>query len=335
MSNDQFQLEQEAKQAFEEADYERSIELFATILEEEPLNINARIRLAESYIALAQLDLAEHVLLEGIELIPTEPTFYSYLAYLYINQSDILLALEILAEGTEYTSDDALKERYDSYLDNIEIRATRTIVQKDSSRTLRLVWSDERESEIPIKAEWSVDNERIGIIESSDQKDVQFAAKAIGNATVTAETEFFSRDISIEVKDQVVERLMFEEEELPIIAINEELRLTVNAYDANGEEMEINPNWSLENEHGTLTEPANMSISFTALSEGLEKVIAEYEDIRTEIDIRIDGENKTILTRTSGEGTIILSPIQASYPVGSQVPVEAVPAEGWVFPTGR
>ncbi|QGS69335.1 hypothetical protein CV093_16680 [Oceanobacillus sp. 143] len=60
-------------------------------------------------------------------------------------------------------------------------------------------------------------------------------------------------------------------------------------------------------------------------------VNVSYQELDAELRIAVSDEDKIIETGVQGNGTVSISPEQASYPVGSEIQVEAHPVDGWEF----
>ncbi|WP_368503132.1 tetratricopeptide repeat protein [Alkalihalophilus sp. As8PL] len=322
---------EDAKQSFEERDYELCADMYQQLLDTDPTDVEARIGLSKCLVGLGQVEEAEQLLLEGMQLSPTEPTLYLHTSQFYLGQSEVVRALSLLNEGIERTNSETLTEAVESIVSNISIESDRSIVQVGFERPLQLKWKGNSGQSSVMEAEWQVADASVGTITTSESGDVLFEAKELGTATVIAETEYFTKEKEIRVQQQVVEELTFNFDEPQTIAIDEEIELSVQATDANGEVMSISPAWALENNFGTLSSTSGSSTTYTGQEAGIEAVIVSYHDLNSILEIRIDGDQKTILTQTEGNGSILLSPRQDSYEVGTEVTVSAVPQLGWEF----
>ena len=323
-------LEQVAKNSFEEADFEASIDYFKEILELDPTHVGARIGLANSYQGIARLDLAEETLLEGIELVTTEPLFYSHLSELYLNQSDILSALTVLEQGMDQTNNAEFKEKYETFLSEIKIEIERPFIQKGFERPIYFVWSDDKGRIIPLEADWEISNTTMANL-STTEEEATLKGLAPGTVTVTATAEDLTRELEIEIKEQVVEEMDWTFSEDPILGVNQEIELEITALDANEEAVDISPHWSSEKSLGRITPGEANTALYTASKEGVDTINAEYDGLQISLDIRIAGDKKTLVTSTSGEGTIITSPKKNVYDTGETIEIQAKPAQGWTF----
>ncbi|GAE35780.1 InlB B-repeat-containing protein [Halalkalibacter akibai] len=323
-------LEQEAKTAFDQADFDESIAFYKEILNLDPLHVNARIGLTKSYQGIARLDLAEMTLFDGIELLPAEPLFYTYLSELFINQSDIVSALSILKQGADETNNEGFRLEYELFLEQITVDFERPFIQKGHEREIQLVWSDEKGRTLPLTAEWVLSSDIASLQVTADETSLK--AVNNGSVVVTATSGDLVRELEITVKDQVAEELTWTmSDEAIIVAADQAIEVGVVAFDADGEEMQITPNWTLKNELGTLTAAENQKVTFTALEDGAEQLIAEYDGINLSLDIEIDSGKNTLMTSITGEGTITTLPEKTIYEIGEVVELTAVPAAGWKF----
>lgn len=321
-----------AKKKFADGDYEASIEAYKDVLELNPLHVDARIELAECFKLLSKIDDAKSLLLDGIELKADESKFYSSLSSLYLELTDIVAAIDILEKGIQATNEASLQEGVETIQSNVFIHVKRALVQKGHNRHLTLVWKNHENKRIPLIAEWNANNENIGSLNTNKLGDrLTFSAEEEGKVTLTATLGSLTREIELEVRNHVLAEMTIEPENLDSIEIGEQVTFTVSGLDANGEEMEFNPSWTLDQEIGEFSHHEGLQTTFTALKEGAAKITVVYEDRKKEFDIMIEGNNKTITKEFSGEGEILLSPEQETYPVNTRITIEAIPKEGWTF----
>jgi hypothetical protein len=324
-------LEQDAKKAFDQANFEESIGYYQEILELDPLHVQARLGLAKSYQGIARLDLAEGTLRDAIGLLPAEPLFYTYLSKLFINQSDLLSALSILEQGMKMTNHHDFRDEYETFLSQINIEIERPFIQDGHERAIQLSWADGNGRTLPIEAEWEISNEEVASLQKTGEK-LSLKGLTSGTFMITAISKAVTRELQVEVKEQVVEEMewmMMTDE--PLLAVNQEVPLEIRAYDANEQLMSIAPNWSLEHHLGTLSQEEDNKVLFTADREGVETVYAEYDGLTTSLDIHVS-ESKNVLTTTvTGEGTITAIPQKDGYEMGEVIRLQATPASGWTF----
>ncbi|MDT8860322.1 tetratricopeptide repeat protein [Alkalihalobacillus sp. MEB130] len=322
-----------AKNHFESADYEESIKAFESVLELDPLNIDARLGLAESYVALSRFDEAEETLLTGIELLPKEESFYSFLSAFHIDQLQILNALEILDQGANETNSTELIDEFETLHDTIRI-SSRRLVQQGHSRKVSLIWkeNDDQES-IRLPAEWQVVNEHIGVLSDSNEIDeVIFTGEELGETEIIAKFGEYTFTRTLEVKEQVLQSVAVTPEEFGVLAIGQTLPVSVVGFDAEGEHMEFTPRWRLDDEDlGEFIEPIGYETTFKALKEGTTHLVVNYEDFVERIELVIEGDNKVISHKSLGQGEVVVSPEQDSYTPNTSVSIEAKPQTGWRF----
>ncbi|MCL7748045.1 InlB B-repeat-containing protein [Halalkalibacter alkaliphilus] len=319
-----------AKQYFEEQDYEKSIEAYTNVLKLDPLNVDARLGLTEAYIAISNYELAETTLLEGIELLPSQEIFHSQLSQIYIDQLDVVSALQVLHNGVEATNSTSLIDLYEKLQSTIKIKS-RLLVQPGYSRTLSLVWEVGNQS-TPLKADWTVIDDTIGTLnKESNTSEVEFTALNLGETAVTATIGNYSFERHLEVHEQVLEELEFTPNNIDTLAVGQSLSLQVSGYDLDGNPMDFIPEWSLENEIGELSSTDSLQTTLTALEEGETTLTIRYKDFRRSLDLSIEGENKIVTYNTTGQGDVVVSPLQDSYPIGTEITIEAQPHPGWKF----
>ncbi|MED1601726.1 InlB B-repeat-containing protein [Alkalihalophilus marmarensis] len=321
----------EAKQSFEERDYELCAQLYRELLDEDPASEEARIGLSKCLVGLGQVEEAESLLLEGITLTPSEPTLYLHLSQFYLGQSEVMTALQFLKDGVDQTNSEELIRARKVIISDITIESERSLVQAGYERPLELRWSGSSGQSTVIEADWELGQDSSGSLTETGPGKVIYEASKVGKARVIAKTEFFTKEKEIRVEEQVVEDITFNFDEPPTIAIGEEVEISVTATDAAGEEMTISPAWILENSFGSLSATSGMQSTYTGETQGIEAVIVSYHDLNSILEVRVDGDQKTILTQTEGGGSIILSPKQDSYEVGTEVTISAVPQPGYEF----
>ncbi|MFC0559236.1 InlB B-repeat-containing protein [Halalkalibacter alkalisediminis] len=323
---------QNAKKWYEQADFEQCLQEYDRVLEIDPLNVDARIGLAHCYVGLGQMEQAENHLIEGINLLPAQSTFYVYLSNLHMIQSDVISALTILEQGKDKTSEPSVMEQYQRITDNISIAIDRTFIQTGFDRPLSLVWIDEHNREFPLEAAWTSSDKGIATLSTNNHLEQSVSGLAPGTVTITATVASFQKEIELNILDQVVEEFMVTYDEQRNYSINEAVQLSVQGLDANGQPMMIAPDWSIENGIGELEilDPST-NATFIAHEEGIETVLVSYQEFVEQMDIRVEGENRTILKEVSGKGIIYTNPNLQAYSVGTEVIIEAVPQEGWEF----
>lgn len=319
----------EAKEAYDNEEFDKSATLYGEALELESGHVEARIGHANSYIALSQAEDAIDTLKEGIRLNAKEPRFYYFLSSAYIAAQDANNALLALQDGVEATGNDALEELYEQSVSNTYIDVERPFVQIDHSRELSLVWENNG-IKLPIEAEWEVDSD-LGEITNTDESTIEFTGTDIGEVKVTATVESIEKEIELQVEEQVIEEIHFEPTELDPLNIGETAYVSVTGLDANGEEMNFTPEWESSKDIIEFNTTEGQSISFTTVDEGLTMISAEYQELVEEYKVIVAGENKILSTTVDGEGNIFVNPDEASYPVDSEVTLEAVPLSGWEF----
>ncbi|KMK77398.1 InlB B-repeat-containing protein [Alkalihalobacillus pseudalcaliphilus] len=326
-------MEAEAKHSYEQADYEKSIELFSKILKQEPDHVNARIYLAKSYVALSQFDNAEQTLTEGIERLQDESAFYLELFDVYLTQRKIEEAYVTLQTGLSHANSEALEYELKQFVNRIDIVAERTFIQVDHLQSYQLAWIDEYDEIYPLQASWKLSDEAIAKIEDEDDLMIHVFATDVGEFELSAHFQDLEKAITLQSEKQVVQELSLNLDllELPALAIGETLELEVNARDFNGEVMDFTPLWSTVNGLGTFSAPNERSTLFKTDHEGLETLRITVQDYVYEEEIVIDGENKTVRTSVEGEGEVKITPHLPSYEVGTEVTIEAIAKPGWTF----
>lgn len=320
-----------AKESFNNGDVEESIELFKSVLELAPNNTEARIGLVNAYIALSLFDEAIATLNKGIELKPKETQFYHYLSIVYHSLDDLALILESLESGIAATGSSQLEEQYEQLVSSVQINLDRHYVQLDYSRSLSFIWEKSEGVTIPIEAEWKLSDKSMGEIINSNETAIEFTGQQSGKVIVSATVGPVTKEVELFVEDQVIEKMNIFPSEIAPLWIGQEINLSVSGLDMSGEEMELTPAWSSIEQIIEFSSPTGQHTSLTALNEGITTVTIEYQELETEIEIIVQGDNKSVETEVQGEGSILISPEAESYPIGTEILVEAQPMDGWEF----
>ncbi|WP_010197281.1 InlB B-repeat-containing protein [Bacillus sp. m3-13] len=148
---------------------------------------------------------------------------------------------------------------------------------------------------------------------------------------MVAEAGTITKEIEIQVSEQVVESIDFIVEDFDSLAIGQELGLEITGLDADGNEMILNPTWKIKKDLGTLTSNNGASNSFTANKVGLETITVEYQGLEQHMKVLIDGEGHVVNFNVVGQGQATISPAKDVYDEGDEITIEAVPEPGWKF----
>ncbi|WP_158591758.1 InlB B-repeat-containing protein [Oceanobacillus halophilus] len=325
---DSFEL---AEEALDNEEYEKSVELFKEILKEDASNTEARIGLASAYMGLSKYDDAIDTLNEGIRLKPKETQFYYFLSLAYEGKSDLPGAINAFEEGIDATNDTALTELFELLESNLEIAVERHYVQAGHNRNLVLEWTKNDGSVIPVEAEWEVDDPSQGELDNTTTTSVTFTAEETGTAEITATVGSITKETELHIEEQVVEEMNVTPEEIDPLSIGQEIAVSVTGVDADGEEMEINPEWATSEDIVKFSDTEGQQVSIETTDEGISTITLTYQELEEEINLVVEGENKHIKTDTEGQGTVTVSPNETTYTTGSEVTLEANPAAGWEF----
>ncbi|WP_068675299.1 tetratricopeptide repeat protein [Oceanobacillus sp. Castelsardo] len=321
-----------AKEALDKEEYEKSLELFKKVLEEDASHTEARTGLASAYMGLKQYDKAVGTLDEGIEIKPKEPQFYYFLSLAHEGLNDLPQVIQTLEDGIEATNNEALTELIDQLDSNITIAPERHYIQKGHSRNIVMEWEKSDGSILPVEAEWDLENEDYGSIEDVSKTVMTFHAEELGTVAISAKVGPFTKKDELHIEEQVVDKMTFTPEEIDPLSINQELELTVTGVDADGKEMELNPEWSSSDEEIIeLSAKDGIAVTAKAMDEGVTSLTVTYQDLEKELDFIVEGKNKFVKTEVQGEGTISVFPNETSYPVGTDITLEAKPKAGYEF----
>lgn len=322
---------EQAKKAFESDNYEESIDLFTKILEEDPSHTEARVGLANAYMALSKYDKAIKVLNDGIELKPKEPQFYYYLSVVHEGMNDLPQVIQSLENGIKATDNTSLKKLMEQLESNIHIKG-RKYVQQNYDRDLLLEWEKNDGSIIPVHAEWKLENKDFGSLHKGTDTKIIFHAEKLGTVIVSATIGSITKEAKIHIEEQVVEDMMFDPEEMQALSIGQEVKLSVTGVDAGGNVMDILPEWNSSEENIVkLSTSEGIENSGKTITEGVSTISVMYQDLEKTMDVIVEGNNKFIQTEVQGEGTVSSTPNNMSYPRGTEVTLEATPSAGYEF----
>ncbi|WP_062514771.1 tetratricopeptide repeat protein [Halobacillus sp. KGW1] len=326
-------LYKQAKDAYTAENYEESIQLYKEVLSKDAGHVDARLELADAYVAVKDTDEAVAVIQEGIYETPKEPDLYGKLSSLYLSTGDIEKGYQTLDRGLTYVESDTLKQAKDDLTSKIYIHTERPLIQKGYNRKLELVYEGEGEKLTPLAAEWSVDKKTVTLEEKDGKKFVTLAGDQLGKAKVSVEWEDYTEQLDVEVVEQLLEKMTVEPEELEPVAVDETLDLSVTGTDAAGEEMTFEPEWSVDGGLFEIEDRDDQSATLTAVAEGKDTLTVSYDGLKETVDLFVEGDEgeKFIQTSAEGQGSVSVYPAEDSYAVGEDVTIEAIPAEGWEF----
>lgn len=321
-----------AKEALDNEEYEKSRQFFKKVLEEDASHTEARVGLASAYMGLEQFDKAIGTLEEGLKIKPKEPQFYYFISLAYEGKNDLPQVMQTLEDGIEATDNEALTELADQLESNINIVPDRHYVQKGHNRNIILEWKKSDGSALPVEAEWTLENEDSGSLEEVSETVMTFHAEELGTTDISAKVGSITKNDELHIEEQVVEEMTFTPEEFGPLSIDQEIELSVTGVDADGEEMEINPEWiSNDEEIMELSETEGVEMTAKAIDEGVTSLTVTYQDLEEELDFIVEGKNKFIKTEVQGEGTVAILPNKTSYPAGTEITLEAEPEAGYEF----
>ncbi|KKE79846.1 tetratricopeptide repeat protein [Bacilli bacterium] len=321
-----------AKEALDNEEYEKSRQFFKKVLEEDASHTEARVGLASAYMGLEHFDKAIGTLEEGLKIKPKEPQFYYFISLAYEGKNDLPQVMQTLEDGIEATDNEALTELADQLESNINIVPDRHYVQKGHNRNIVLEWKKSDGSTLPVEAEWTLENEDSGSLEEVSETVMTFHAEELGTIDISAKVGSITKNDELHIEEQVVEEMTFTPEDFGPLSIDQEIELSVTGVDADGEEMEINPEWiSNDDKIMELSDKEGVEMTAKAIDEGVTSLTVTYQDLEKELDFIVEGENKFIKTEVQGEGTVSILPNKTSYPAGTEITLEAEPKAGYEF----
>ncbi|MGR9048624.1 InlB B-repeat-containing protein [Halobacillus faecis] len=321
---------EQANEAFKEEDFAKSVEIYLKVLEMDPSRHEARLKLAQSYIQLEQIEKAVETLNEGIYESPEVGSLYTLLSDLYIQEGSIDKAYRTLEKGKRYSKEASVQEAMEQLLSRITIDSDRRFVQEGYEREYRLVWSSRDGNLYPLDAEWSVeDAEIVDIAPVEEEPSVMFKGTKVGRTEVVVSWEDYTETMEMVVEDQVLEEVTFDE--LEPFSIGQTSTLEVIGKDAAREEMTFEPEWTLSEGKFEL-EASDQTVTLTAEESGLDVLTLSYQDFTKEIPLMVEGENESyIQTNLEGQGRIVVTPEKESYESGDELQLQAIGEPGWTF----
>ncbi|WP_406944941.1 tetratricopeptide repeat protein [Halobacillus sp. SY10] len=321
-----------ADEAFKAENYEKSVDLYSEVLEMEASHRDARVKLAQSYIHLNQMEEAATTLSEGIYENPEYGPLYTLLSEVYITEGEIEKAYRTLKKGTRYSKDPSVKESYDQLLSHIKIDGDRRLVQQGYEREYRLVWTAEDGSLYPLEAEWKVENPVVGEIEPVEEEpSVKFKGVKTGSTELLITWNDFTQTIEMVVEEHVLEEVNLTPEEMEVFTIGESRTYEVSGTDAADEEMIFDPEWTLKEEKFNL-DSEEKALTLSAEESGLDVLTLTYKDFQKAIPLMVEGESESyVQTNVDGQGRVVITPAQESYEQGDVIQLQAVGEPGWTF----
>ncbi|MBH0230736.1 InlB B-repeat-containing protein [Halobacillus yeomjeoni] len=323
-------LYKEAEEAMSEGDFKNSIVAFEKVIEINPDHVDARLNLADAYMASSKQDEAIELLQEGISLNPEEHELYLKLSSILLQDENVSEAFTTLQKGKTYNNHKSIQRAYEKLTSEIFIHIGKTDIQKGFKRKLKLVWNSESGKQIPLNANWILKDESIGNLVIKDET-AEFATEKVGKTTITAEWQTLKKEIEITVHNQVMNKLTLNPEKVESLVVGQTLNITLKGLDEAGKEMEFTPKWSATEGLIEIIEATNQSATFKAQKEGKGVIKGNYKDEEVVLPVIVKGSPKNINSERVGEGTIILTPLKDSYTYGEKITAEAKPETGWEF----
>ncbi|GEN54640.1 InlB B-repeat-containing protein [Halobacillus faecis] len=323
---------QKAVEAYKEESYKESAELFEAVIRKEPGHVDARLGLADVYIAMGGHEQAVQTLTEGFYETPDEERIYLRLADIHFSENDARKGYEVLQKGMELSPGETqeIQKAMKEFEDNLSIQAERKRVQKDHSMELALTWENPKGEATPLEADWSIENENTSELQEGT-KEVSLQAAQLGEVEVSAAFGSYKKIVTIEVVQQLLHSIEVTPEEIDPLSIGESVELTVKGFDADANDMEIKPEWSIAKSLFDINIRPDQTAVLTAQEEGKDTLTIKFEDFEEQMDVFVEGANKYIQTKVDGQGVVTVFPNKENYTPGEDISIEASPATGYEF----
>ncbi|WP_226581151.1 InlB B-repeat-containing protein [Halobacillus litoralis] len=332
------ELYKEADQAFEDENYEESVQLYQNVLDKDGGYKDARLKLGKSYIAIEEYESAIKALNDGIYENPKDGALYILLSEIHLSQNDVEEAYNILDKGLNYSDEDSVTSAMKELESNIYVDTDRQLVQEGFERKVSLVWEDNKGKKHTLDAEWNVEDDSIGTLTPVEKQKNQwmFSAKKTGRTPIHVSWDSYRETIEFKVENHVLDEVKLTPKEFEPLKIDESVTVSYQAMDEAGEEMEIKPVWSSSSELFSIKVMEDQSIEITGKEDGTDSLTLLYLDYKDTFPITIgeeteEEEKEAFKTDTIGNGSISIFPPKESFEIGEDITIEAFPDEGWEF----
>ncbi|MFC6602954.1 tetratricopeptide repeat protein [Ectobacillus funiculus] len=181
-----------------------------------------------------------------------------------------------------------------------------------------------------VSAVWSLSTKGPGSLAKDKGEANVFSAKQPGTVRVTAKVGSISKDATIEVKEHVLREIKVQTS-ASAVKPSEVVQLVAKGFDAKGEEIEVNPAWSIKSGAGTLSEDTGPTNTFTTEEEGPTEIVVSQDKIEASVTIAVEKKQFVLTKISNGQGTIQSNPNDKEFTDGDVITLTATPAQGWEF----
>ncbi|MDQ0231470.1 InlB B-repeat-containing protein [Metabacillus malikii] len=189
---------------------------------------------------------------------------------------------------------------------------------------------DQTKSEVLVEGKWSLTPGESGQLQDEIASTNVFTANSPGRETVVATIGSLEKQATLTVKEHVLENIEI------VASVNKNtvgngIELKAIGQDANGEEMEVSPDWSILEGVGTLALETGATNTFLSNEPGNSTIVARIEDKEFKISLETIEQTFNLNKEVSGQGSIVTSAAGTQFKDGQNVSLKAIPAEGWEF----
>jgi uncharacterized protein YfaP (DUF2135 family) len=275
---------------YKEHKYKEAIIAYKKVLDIDENNVEARIGLAKSYLALKRYKPAVKVLTAGIKLIPKEPQFYLSLSDAKLVMNDILAAIQELDDGFSKTKDAEIQTRLNEMKQKIVIVSDKDEVQVGQETHLKAIYKKSADEKgTLVKATWSLIPNELGSLSEKSSEETDFTAKKSGDETVVANVGSISEEKNLTVRKHVLSKLEIHSPSTSV-TVGKRISLKAVGKDANGKTMDVDPIWSIESGVGDLSSEHGDQVTFTSERTGNTKIVAQDNGKEDSVELSVVDE---------------------------------------------
>jgi len=179
----------------EEGDFAQALKAFGKVIDKDNSRIDAMLGKAQSLIGLDRQEEAETVLLEVIRLEPTTSAAYVKLIQIYIQNEDIVGAMDMIFKGEEAAGHKDFEDLWQILDNKISIIADSQELSAGQKTRIRLLCSIGG-SQLVLAPVWSQDSNTANMNHKSDGS-IEISSNKAGEVKVTAVIGPISRELTL------------------------------------------------------------------------------------------------------------------------------------------
>lgn len=185
-------------------------------------------------------------------------------------------------------------------------------------------------STVSVVAKWELENRQVGSLKNDEGDTNVFTSEKSGNETVTANVGSVALTTELEVKDHVLTTIKVSASQ-ESAKVGDSIEFTAVGKDVKGNEMEINPEWVIDNGSGTLEKSIGTTNILSDAEVGTTEIVVSQDDIFTTVKVTVEENEYTLYKIALGNGTISSNPTGNTFTEGQSVTLTATPSSGWEF----